>query len=339
MIGHVVGKYKVREQIGEGGMGAVYRAEHVMLSSPAAIKILLPQFTTQPAVVERFFTEAKATSQIKHPGIVQIFDYGRLDDQRAYIVMELLRGQTLTELMISRGGGIDPSLAAQIGIQLLSALEAAHLRGIVHRDIKPDNIYLIRDPTAPGSMRVKVLDFGIAKLLSDRPKGGWGPSPNTKEAILGTPCYMAPEQCRGDDQIDARADLYACGCILMTLLTGRPPFDADSPMDVMAMQIYQPPPRLHDFAPHLPVELDTLFAKMLAKAPGERTPSAAWALAALERVSLPPLTAEIALTNFGPTPNPAKVVELGEVPSRFPMMVLVIALVLAGIAAAAIALL
>ena len=323
-------QYEVLEILGRGGMGAVYRADHVMLSSSVAIKILLPQFTTQPAVVERFFTEAKATSQIKHPGIVQIFDYGRLDDQRAYIVMELLRGQTLTELMISRGGGIDPSLAAQIGIQLLSALEAAHIRGIVHRDIKPDNVYLISDPTAPGSMRVKVLDFGIAKLLSERPK---------KEAILGTPCYMAPEQCRGDDQIDARADLYACGCILMTLLTGPPPFDADSPADVMAMQIYQPPPRLHDFAPHLPVELDTLIAKMLAKAPGERTPSAAWALAALERVSLPPLTAEIALTNFGPTPNPAKVVELGEVPSRFPMMVLVIALVLAGIAAAAIALL
>ncbi len=338
MIGHVVGKYKVREQIGEGGMGVVYRAEHVMLASPAAIKILLPQFTTQPSVVERFFIEAKATSQIKHPGIVQIFDYGRLDDQRAYIVMELLRGQTLTELMVSRGGGIDPSLAAQIGIQLLSALEAAHIRGIVHRDIKPDNIYLIRDPTAPGSMRVKVLDFGIAKLLSERPKGGWGPSPK-KEAILGTPCYMAPEQCRGADEIDARADLYAVGCILFQLLTGHPPFDAESPMDVMAMQIYQPPPRLHDVAQYLPIELDTLIAKMLSKAPNDRTPSAAWALAALERVSLPPLTAEIALTNFGPTPNPAKAVELGAPPSRFPMMVLVIALVLAGIAAAAIALL
>ena len=149
---------------------------------------------------------------------------------------------------------------------------------------------------------------------------------------------MAPEQCRGDDQIDARADLYACGCILMTLLTGRPPFDADSPMDVMAMQIYQPPPRLHDFAPHLPVELDTLIAKMLSKVPDDRTPSAAWALAALERISLPPLTAEIALTNFA-TPDPAKAVALGVPPSRFPMMVLVIALVLAGIAAAAIALL
>jgi serine/threonine-protein kinase len=327
VIGHVVGKYKVREQIGEGGMGVVYRAEHLMLASPAAIKILLPQFTTQPQVVERFFTEAKATGQIQHPGIVQIFDYGRLEDQRAYIIMELLRGETLTQFQMRRGV-IDPSLAAQIGIQLLSALEAAHVRGVVHRDIKPDNIQLVKDNTAPGSIRVKVLDFGIAKLLGDRRK---------EVSIVGTPCFMAPEQCRGADEIDARADLYAVGCILFSLLTGRPPFDAESPRDVMAMQIYQPPPRLLDVAPNMPPELDALIAKMLAKDPAERTPSAAWALAALERIALPPLTTEIQLVNFGPTPTPPS--RVAEEKSRFPVVVLLVALVLAGIAAALIALL
>jgi len=333
VIGHVVGKYKVREQIGEGGMGVVYRAEHLMLSSPVAIKILLPQFTTQPAVVERFFTEAKATGQIQHPGIVQIFDYGRLEDQRAYIVMELLRGETLTEFHARRGHVLEPSLAAQIGIQLLSALEAAHIRDIVHRDIKPDNIYLVRDLTAPGAIRVKILDFGIAKLLGDRRR---------EEVIVGTPCYMAPEQCRGAEAIDARADLYAVGCILFELLTGRRPFDAESPREIMAMQLYQPPPRLHDFMPALPAELDALLAKMLAKAPDERTPSAAWALAALERVTLPPLVTEVPLNVAAPTGMPAVRPATGkaaaEPPSRFPVVVLVVALVLAGIAAAAIAL-
>ena len=328
MIGHVVGKYKIREKIGEGGMGVVYRAEHLMLSSPAAIKILLPQFTTQPAVVERFFTEAKATSTIVHPGIVQVFDFGRLEDQRAYIVMELLKGETLTAFQ-ARRGIVDPSLAVQIGIQLLSALEAAHVRGVVHRDVKPDNIYLVRDPTAPGAIRVKVLDFGIAKLLSERPK--------KSEAIVGTPSYMAPEQCRGDDQIDARADLYAVGCILMTLLTGRPPFDADAPTDVMAMQIYQPAPRLRDVNLNMPPELDALIAKMLAKSPAERTPSAAWALAALERIALPTLTGEIPLMHFGGGPKQAAATSFKEEEKSFPIQVLVIAVMLALVAFAAIA--
>ncbi len=328
MIGHVVGKYKIREQIGEGGMGVVYRAEHLMLSSSAAIKILLPKWTTQPGVVERFFVEAKATSQIIHPGIVQIFDFGRLDDDRAYIVMELLKGETLTEFQ-NRRGVVDPSLAAQIGIQLLSALEAAHLRGVIHRDVKPDNIYLVRDPTAPGAIRVKVLDFGIAKLLGDRPKKG--------EAIVGTPAYMAPEQCRGDDEIDARSDLYAVGCILMTLLTGRPPFDAESPTEVMAMQIYQPVPRLRDYAPSMPPELDALIAKMLAKSPADRTPSAAWALAALERITLPTLTGEIPLMHFGKPAQANTTAGFKDESSKFPLLVLVVALALAALAFVAIA--
>ena len=136
MIGRVVGKYKILEQIGEGGMGVVYRGEHVMLGSPAAIKILLPQFTRDQNIVDRLFNEAKATSAIRHPGIVQVFDYGRLDDQ-TYITMELLRGEDLTDFL-GRRRVLDPPLAAQIMLQLLSALEAAHVHGVIHRDIKPD---------------------------------------------------------------------------------------------------------------------------------------------------------------------------------------------------------
>jgi serine/threonine-protein kinase len=329
LIGHVVGKYKIREQIGEGGMGVVYRADHVMLGSPVAIKILLPQFTTQPVVVERFFNEAKTTSAIRHPGIVQVFDFGRLPDERAYIVMEMLRGENLTGFL-SRRGTLDPSLATQIAIQLLSSLEAAHAHGVIHRDVKPDNIYIVRDPTSPGAIRVKVLDFGIAKLASVKTKD---------TAIVGTPAFMAPEQCRGNAEIDARADLYAVGCILFQMLTGRPPFDAEGGQETMAMQIYQPAPHLRDHAPAMSPELDALVAKMLAKSPDDRTPSAGWALAALERLDLPPLGGEVPL--MGPqygAHKPAMTSGLDDRRTRaFPLLVLLIAIVLAAAAFAAIA--
>jgi eukaryotic-like serine/threonine-protein kinase len=331
VIGRVVGKYRLLHAIGEGGMGVVYRAEHLVLGSPAAVKVLQPQFTRSSQVVDRFFTEAKATSAIRHPGIVEVFDYGRLPNDQAYIAMELLRGEDLTS-MLARQGRLEPALAAQICLQLLSALEAAHVRGIVHRDIKPDNIYLVRDPSAPGAIRVKILDFGIAKLMPDV----HGPKAKTRgSSILGTPAYMAPEQCKGGIEVDARADLYAVGCILFELLVGRPPFVAEGGGEVMAMHIYQPPPRLFELAPHLPPELDTLLAKMLAKSPDQRTPSAAWALAALERVGLPPVVAEVQLVGRAPTPSPELLRAARHTRSRprFPVAVLAIAVVLAAAAA------
>ncbi len=331
MIGSVVGKYKILDQIGEGGMGIVYRAEHVVLGGPAAIKVLLPQFTRDAIVVDRFFHEAKATSAIRHVGIVQVFDYGRLANELAYIAMELLRGEELTGF-IERQGIVEPAVAAQIGLQMLSALEAAHLIGVVHRDIKPDNIFLVRDGSAPGGIRVKILDFGIAKLIGD-PIGGGAPRLKTKGgAILGTPAYMAPEQCRGGVEIDARADLYAVGCILMEMLTGRPPFIAEGGGETMAMHIYEPPPRLRDRAPALPMELDTVLAKMLAKSPADRTPSAAWALAALERVSLEPLPTEIPLLGR-PVTAPVEAEPAGQASRWLPILVIAVAVVIAAAAA------
>jgi serine/threonine protein kinase len=298
VIGRVVGKYKIRDQIGEGGMGVVYRAEHVVLGSPAAVKVLLPQFTKDPVVLERFFTEARAASAIRHVGITDVFDYGRLPNEQAFIAMELLRGEDVTGFL-ARHGTVDPSVAAEITSQLLAALNAAHVVGVVHRDLKPDNIFLVRDGGAPGGIRVKILDFGIAKLLGDPAGEAPGKKPRAKtkgDTILGTPSYMAPEQCRGGAEIDARADLYAVGCILFELLTGRPPFVADGQGEIMAMHIYEPPPRLSQYARSLPPELEALIAKMLTKSAEDRTPSAAWALAALERVPLPPLDiAEIPL--------------------------------------------
>src|SRR4051812_40806705 len=275
-------------------MGVVYRAEHVVLGSPAAVKLLLPQLTQNPVVVERFFQEAKAASAIRHPGVVEVFDYGRMPSGQAYIAMELLRGEDLAGF-IARRKPLEPALAAHIARDILHALNATHVVGVIHRDLKPDNIFLVRDVGAPGAIRVKILDFGIAKLVGD-PLGRTGPRLKSKGgSILGTPTYMAPEQCKGNAEPDARIDLYAVGCILFELLTGRPPFLAKGDGEMLAMHIYEPPPRLANLAPHLPVELDALLAKLLTKAPEDRIPSAAYALATLERAPIEPLTGEIAL--------------------------------------------
>jgi eukaryotic-like serine/threonine-protein kinase len=318
VIGRVVGKYRLLAQLGEGGMGTVYRAEHTVLDSPAAVKILLPQFTQDPVVVDRFFQEARAASAIRHAGIVEVFDFGRLPTGQAYIAMELLRGEELSSFL-ARRGALDASLAVQIAMQMLAALNATHLVGVIHRDLKPDNVFLVPDPSAPGAIHVKILDFGIAKLTG-RSLAGQPGRPRTKNLILGTPAYMAPEQCRGATELDARADLYAIGCLLFELLTGRPPFVASGDGEVMAMHIYEPPPRLSNLAPHLPVELDALLAKLLTKDPADRIPSAAYALATLERAPVAPLVDEVALSGahyaIGPAAHAALVPEIGDVPSE-----------------------
>jgi len=345
VTGSVVGKYRIAEKIGEGGMGSVYRAEHTVLGSPAAVKVLLPQWTQDAVVVDRFFHEAKAASAIRHVGIVEVFDYGRLPNDQAWIAMELLRGENLTEFFLRNGGALPAPIVQSLAIQILGALDAAHVAGVVHRDLKPDNIYLVRDPSAPGAVRVKILDFGIAKLGADR----FGEKAKTKGGtILGTPAYMAPEQCKGTSDVDARADLYAFGCILFELLTGRAPFLAQGGGEIMAMHIYEPAPRLSQFAPQLPAELDALVAKLLVKNPADRTPSAAYALAALERVPLPPLEGEIQLQGPGGTRaatySPAAelmtvIAPQASIPpaSRaLPIAIVVIALLIAAAAAAAI---
>jgi serine/threonine-protein kinase len=343
LTGNVCGKYRLLEKIGEGGMGTVFRAEHTVLGSPAAVKVLLSMWTQDAIVVDRFFHEARAASAIRHVGIVDVFDYGRADGNQAWIAMELLRGETLAQFFARHDRKIDPSIAQQLVIQVLGALDAAHVVGVVHRDMKPDNLFLVRDPSAPGAIRVKILDFGIAKLGADR----FGEKQKTKGGtILGTPAYMAPEQCKGTSEVDARADLYALGCILFELLAGRPPFVSEGGGELMAMHIYEPPPRLSQFAPHLPPELDALVAKMLVKTTADRVPSAAYALAALERVPLPSLRESFAvfdantrnraetyappigqLTQYLPPPDPPRA------PSRWlPVVVILLALAIAAAA-------
>src|ERR1041385_6396596 len=188
--GTQVGAYRVLHRIGAGGMGSVWLAEHTMLGRRAAIKVLHSTFSRDPAIVTRFFNEARAATAIDDPGIVQIFDFGEHVDGSAYIVMELLEGETL-EQRLSRLGRLGVRDALRIMRQIASSLGAAHQRGIVHRDLKPENIFIVRDPEVPGGERAKILDFGIAKLTGD------SIVKTQTSSVMGTPIYMSPEQCRG----------------------------------------------------------------------------------------------------------------------------------------------
>src|SRR5437764_2225937 len=217
-------------------MGSVYRARHELLGRPAAVKLLRPELTGNPELVERFFNEAKATTAIDHPGIIQIYAFGHTDDGRAYIVMELLEGQTLAQRIETRGK-LPEGEAATIARGIASALTAAHGKGIIHRDLKPENVFLVPDPDVPGGERPKVLDFGIAKLANTTGSmAAIGHTSNDK--ILGTPTYMSPEQARSTSGIDRRADLYSLGCILYELLVGKPPFVAVSSTELIALQMF-----------------------------------------------------------------------------------------------------
>jgi hypothetical protein len=274
--GAQVGAYRVLQQIGEGGMGTVWLAEHSMLGRRAAIKMLHAAFTNRPDIVARFFNEARAATAIADPGIVQIFDFGHHVDGTAYIAMEFLEGEGL-DRRLRRLGRLALADALRIMRQVASTLGVAHQRGIVHRDLKPENIFLVRDPEVAGGERAKILDFGIAKLSND---------PNVKtntSAVMGTPSYMSPEQCRGAGQVDQRSDVYALGCVLFALVSGAPPFDAEGPGDILAMHLREPPPLLSSRAPGVGPEADAIAHRCLAKDPAQRFPSGAELAAALGR--------------------------------------------------------
>ncbi|TPV95912.1 MAG: hypothetical protein B7733_07415 [Myxococcales bacterium FL481] len=257
LIGSVIaGRYRIRRLIGDGGMGSVFEAEHLALGSLVALKILKPDFCRDAANTERFLQEARAASRIAHEGVVYITDFGEVPGGSAYIAMELLQGETL-EVRLQREGKLTWRQARPLLLQIARALDAAHQHGVVHRDVKPANIYITE--RGDGTDLVKLLDFGIAKVNEP---GGHG---LTKTGtVFGTANYMAPEQARGE-KTDPRADVYAFGVIMFELLTGDLPFRGASFMEVLAMHLREPPPAPSSRDSRITPRLDAIVLRALAK--------------------------------------------------------------------------
>ena len=285
LIGQLIGPYRVTKKIGQGGMGAVYEAVHQTIERRVAIKVLKPELASKPTVSVRFINEARAVNLVNHPGLVQISDYGQLPDGTAYIVMELLEGETLGRRMLRNGGRLPVDQILRLVRQVTSALAAAHQKQIVHRDLKPDNIMMVQETDADEGERerVKLLDFGIAKV-SSAPQGV-DKEQTMADTVLGSPEYMSPEQCRGATEITDRADIYSLGVIMYRMLCGRLPFYAPAGSALLAMHIYEQPPKLTTLLPEVPEPLAELVHRMLAKTAAER-PSAQQVFATADELAL-----------------------------------------------------
>jgi eukaryotic-like serine/threonine-protein kinase len=279
VIGTSIGNYRVERLVGEGGMGRVYLAVHPGMGRRAAVKVLPVGEASDPNVVSRFLAEARASNAIRHPNIVDIYDCGVLPDGLPYIVMEYLEGKTLTQRLLE--GPIAQSECLDWTCQVAEALAAAHARDVVHRDLKPDNLFLVADPRRLDQKQVKVLDFGIAKLQ----RSTFGQVHKTRTGVLlGTPLYMSPEQCMGSKDIDARADIYSLGVILYEMVCGCRPFDSDAVFALINMHINDRPvsPQVH--RPEVRGELQDIILRALAKSPHDRQASMAELLSQLQLV-------------------------------------------------------
>ncbi len=277
MIGQTVGNYVIREQVGEGGMGVVYVAEHPQISRRVAVKVLRPERGGSPELVHRFFNEARAASEIRNEHIVDVLDFGSLPDGSPYLVMEWLEGRPLSAALRDEGK-LAPARAARVVRGVCLALRAAHGKGVVHRDLKPDNVFLLPRESEPDF--VKVLDFGIAKLVSSDAASHFQTQTG---AIMGTPAYMSPEQCRGAKEVDARTDIYSVGVMAYQMITGRLPFVAESLGELLFKHLGETPEAPEAIDPSLPAGLSAIVMRALAKAPEDR-PTLAALMAAMDAV-------------------------------------------------------
>ncbi len=276
VVGEHLGEYELLDKLGEGGMGEVFLARHARRDTHVAIKILKASLSADDKLVQRFWGEAKAAASIQHPAIAQVLDVGRTESGSAFLVMEYLKGETLRH-RLRREGPMQERQAVGFAKQLASVLSAAHAKGIVHRDIKPENIFIVVAPEIVGGERIKLLDFGVAKLMD--PQAGMNLTQTGD--VIGTPMYMSPEQCRGTGQYDARTDLYSLGCVMFEMICGRPPFVSKFPGDIMAAHIGTPPP-LASKLRQVSKPLEGLLKKLLEKGPDNRISDANALLVILE---------------------------------------------------------
>jgi eukaryotic-like serine/threonine-protein kinase len=269
------GRYDLRDPLGGGGMAEVFLAHDEVLERDLAVKILREEYASDEGFVERFRREAQSAASLNHPNIVTIYDWGRSEDGGCYMVMEYAPGGTLKDRILE-DGALPPRTAAEITSQIAGALKVAHECGVVHRDVKPQNVLL----TASGD--VKVADFGIAQAA-------FSASFSQTSLVLGTPSYMSPEQALGEPP-DPRSDLYSLGVVLYEMLTGEVPYEADTPVTIAMKHVIEPPRAPREANPDVPEGISILTQKLLAKDPAARYESAAQLIEDLRRVrdGLPP---------------------------------------------------
>jgi eukaryotic-like serine/threonine-protein kinase len=265
------GRYLVTRKVGQGGMGAVYEATHTLIGKRVAVKVLLEKYARREAIVQRLEQEARLASSCQNEHIIDITDFGTTEDGRTFVVMEFLDGESLAECL-ARETLLSEQRTLQIASQAASALAAAHAKGIVHRDIKPENLFLLRRKDQDF---VKVVDFGISKSLRASDEADEPPRLTQTGMVLGTPLYMSPEQARGDDELDARVDVYALGVIMYEATTGRVPFIGNNYLSVISQVLNEDakPPR--EIRPELSEEFEALVLRAMSKDRSERYASAA----------------------------------------------------------------
>ena len=266
LLGTVLaGKYRIDKRLNEGGMGSVYQGTHVLMDKTVAIKVLRPSLAADEKIVARFSREARAASRISHPNALSVTDFGEDDNGTVFLVMEFLSGRTLKQV-IRDEGPLPLTRIVEITRQVGDALAAAHAQGVVHRDLKSDNIMLL-DTTSVGDY-AKVLDFGIAKI--NEPDGEFDGGLTAPNLVIGTPQYMSPEQCSQDSEIDSRSDIYSLGVILFEMLVGHVPFGGESATIVMMKHLQEPVPSVLEERPDVPPPVGRVVARAMAKVPGNR---------------------------------------------------------------------
>jgi eukaryotic-like serine/threonine-protein kinase len=284
MIGRELeGRYRLIAPLGEGATGRVYRADKIDGTGPVAVKVLNEDCSDQPEMRERFEREARALFGLSHPHILDVQDYGVLDGRQPFLVMELLTGQNLESMVETHP--LEPSFAFEMARQILVGLAFAHSQGVLHRDLKTENIFVVKHPD--GRFTAKLLDFGLVKFVDDE-RWGEGKKLTVAGAVMGSPAYMSPEQGTGG-AMDARSDVYSAGVVIYELMTGSWPFMAESRIDMLKSHLLAPVPDLSAGRAGLRVrpELDALIKKAMAKEPRDRFPDAQHMLAALDAIVQP----------------------------------------------------
>jgi serine/threonine-protein kinase len=318
------GKFEIKRKVGQGGMGAVYEATHTQLGKRVAVKVLLEKYAQREAIVKRLKQEAQLASSVGNEHIIDITDIGTTEDGRTYVVMEFLEGESLAECL-GREIKLPEQRILKVISQAASALAAAHAKGIVHRDIKPENLFLLRRKDQDF---VKVVDFGISKSLRQTGDEEEQPRLTQTGMVLGTPLYMSPEQARGDDELDARVDIYALGVIMYESATGRVPFSGNNYLSVISQVLNETPKPVREYRPEISEEFEAIVSKAMAKNKDERYSSANELLADLSALLDDPTHS----TERARITGPRKKIVKKQSPARYVVWVGGVAVIVAAVA-------